>query len=123
VSFSAEFIGQELFEDLVRLSRMRLEQIIASSCRQKMLLALAKVRKTHVTQLVRMINSTYNQVNRNLVILENEKIIKTERLGYLRIVELNRENPKTLALLKALELLDKPIPNSKTSVPSESMVR
>jgi len=92
---------------------MRLEQIIASSCRQRMLLALAKVGKTHVTQLVRMINSTYNQVNRNLVILENEKIIKTERLGYLRIVELNRENPKTLALLKALELLDKPIPNSQ----------
>lgn len=92
---------------------MRLEQIIASSCRQRMLLALAKVRKTHVTQLVRMINSTYNQVNRNLVILENEKIIKTERLGYLRIVELNVENPKTMALLKALELLDKPNPNSQ----------
>jgi DNA-binding transcriptional ArsR family regulator len=92
---------------------MRLEQIIASSCRQKMLLALAKVRKTHVTQLVRMINSTYNQVNRNLAILENEKIVKTERLGYLRIVELNIENPRTLALLRALELLDKPIPNSQ----------
>jgi len=91
---------------------MRLEQIIASSCRQKMLLALAKVRKTHVTQLVRMINSTYNQVNRNLAILENEKIIKTEKLGYLRIVELNVENPKTMLLLKALELLDKPISNS-----------
>jgi hypothetical protein len=91
---------------------VKLEQIIASSCRQKMLLALAKVRRTHVTQLVRMINSTYNQVNRNLLILENEKIIKTERLGYLRIVELNVENPKTMALLKALELLDKPIPNS-----------
>ena len=88
---------------------MRLEQIIASSCRQKMLLALAKVRKTHVTQLVRMINSTYNQVNRNLTILEKEKIIKTERFGYLRIVELNVDNPKTLALLKALELLDKPL--------------
>jgi DNA-binding transcriptional ArsR family regulator len=92
---------------------MRLEQIIASSCRQRMLLALAKVRKTHVTQLVRMINSTYNQVNRNLLILENEKIVKTERLGYLRIVELNVENPKTMALLKALELLDKPNPNSQ----------
>ena len=98
---------------------MRLDQIIASSCRQRMLLALAKVRKTNVTQLVRMINSTYNQVNRNLVILENEKIIKTERLGYLRIVELNVENPKTLALLKALELLDKPIPNSQTSTSNQ----
>lgn len=93
---------------------MKLDQIIASSCRQRMLLALAKIRKTHVTQLVRMINSTYNQVNRNLEILENEKIIKTERLGHLRIVELKIENPKTLALLKALELLDKPIPQSQS---------
>lgn len=90
-----------------------LKQIIASSCRQKILLALAKVRETHVTQLVRMINSTYNQVNRNLAILENEKIIKTERLGYLRIIQLNLENPKTLTLLKALELLDKPIHQSQ----------
>jgi len=89
---------------------MRLEQIIASSCRQKILLALAKVGRTHVTRLVRMINSTYNLVNRNLGILENEKIVRTKRLGYLRIVELNLENPRTVALLRALELLDKPIP-------------
>jgi hypothetical protein len=51
---------------LVGFWEMRLEQIIASSCRQKMLLALAKVKETHVTQLVRMINSTYNEVRRNL---------------------------------------------------------
>ncbi|MGB8779829.1 MAG: hypothetical protein WCD81_04180 [Candidatus Bathyarchaeia archaeon] len=94
---------------------MKLEQIIASSCRQRMLLALAKVRRTHVTELVRMINSTYNEVNRNLAILEKEKIIKTERLEYLRIVELNVENPKTLALLKALELLDRPIFKSENA--------
>jgi DNA-binding transcriptional ArsR family regulator len=93
---------------------MRLEQIIASSCRQKMLLALAKIKKTHVTQLVRITNSTYNEVNRNLTILEEEGITRTKRVGGLKIVELQMENPKTLALLKALELLGKPIPSLKT---------
>jgi hypothetical protein len=104
---------------------MKLEQIIASSCRQKMLLALAKVKKTHVTHLLRMINGTYNQMNRNLVILEEEGIIKTKRLGHLKIVELQSNAPKTLALLKALELLDRlnsnpRIPAGKNEFPSEN---
>jgi DNA-binding transcriptional ArsR family regulator len=95
---------------------MRTEQIIASSCRQRMLLALAKVGKTHVTQLVRMINSTYGQVNRNLTILEEEGIIKTERLGHLKIIKLQTDNPKTSTLLRALELLESPIPGGKASM-------
>jgi len=86
---------------------VRLEQIIASSCRQKMLLALAKVRRTHVAQLLRMTNGTYNQVNRNLLILEAEGVIRTRRLGHLRIIELQSNDPKTVALLKALELLER----------------
>jgi hypothetical protein len=53
-----------------------------------------------------MINSTYNEVNRNLLNLEEEGIIKTKRLGSLKIIGLQKETPKTLALLKALELLD-----------------
>lgn len=86
---------------------MRLEQIIASSCRQKILLALSKIKRTHVTNLVRIINSTYNQVNRNLAILEKEDVIKIKRYGHMRIIELKIENPKTQALLKALHMLDR----------------
>ena len=92
---------------------MRLEQIIASSCRQKILIALSKNKQTHVTNLVRIINSTYNQVDRNLRILEREDIIKTVRYGHVRIIGLNLENPRTLMLLKALEMLDRPIPGSQ----------
>jgi len=65
-----------------------------------------------VTNLVRIINSTYNQVDRNLRILEQEGIIKTSRYGYMRIIELNAENPRTRALLKALEVLDRPVAKS-----------
>jgi len=67
---------------------------------------------THVTNLVRIINSTYNQVNRNLQTLEKEDIIKTKHYGHIKTIQLNEENPKTQALLKALHILNKPIPNS-----------
>jgi len=52
---------------------MRLETVIASSHSLKMLLTLAKVKKTHVNQLVRMSNSTYSEVHRNLVIPERAR--------------------------------------------------
>ena len=84
---------------------MNLEQIIASSCRQKILLALSKTKRTHVTNLVRVINSNYNQVNRNLQILEKEGIIKIQNYGHIKMIELYTENPKTQALLKALHIL------------------
>lgn len=84
---------------------MRLEQIIASSCRQKMLLALAKVKKTHVSQLVRMINSTYNEVRRNLEILHDEGIVTLTSCGNMKMIELVRDNPKTEKLLLVLRTL------------------
>lgn len=64
---------------------------------------------THITNLVPIINSTYNQVNRNLEILEKEDIIKTEHYGHIKIIRLNSESPKTQALLKALYILNKPV--------------
>jgi len=82
-----------------------LGRLIASTCRQRILEALSEVRQTHVTDLVRRVNSTYRQVNRNLEILEHEGILTTQYYGRLRIVKLNRENPKTVTLLKILRLL------------------
>jgi len=92
---------------------LKLEQIIASSCRQKILLALSKTKTTHVTNLVRIINSTYNQVDRNLRILANEGIIKNRCYRHVRMIELVTENPKTQAILKALYSLSRPIPNTQ----------
>ena len=84
---------------------MDLGRLIASTCRQKILEALSTVGQTHVTDLVRRINSTYGQVNRNLQILEHEGIVNIQFYGRLRIVKLNRENPKTVTLLRVLRLL------------------
>jgi DeoR/GlpR family transcriptional regulator of sugar metabolism len=93
-----------------------LEQIIASSCRQKILLALSTIKRTHLTNLIRIVNSTYNQVNRNLQILQKEGIIKTKHYGHIKMIELETENPKTQALLKALHMLDKPIVNPQNPI-------
>jgi len=56
--------------------------------------------------LVRKARSTYNQVQSDLRILEKEDIIIEERRGRLRMISLNRENPKTDLVLKALKLLN-----------------
>jgi len=58
--------------------------------------------------LVRKVNSTYTQVNRNLLILEQEDIVESRYYGRMRVIRLNRENPKTEAILKALRMLRNP---------------
>lgn len=61
--------------------------------------------QTHMMDLVRRINSTYSQVNRNIEILEWEGVVITKKLGRMRIIQLKREEEKTKAILKALEIL------------------
>jgi hypothetical protein len=56
--------------------------------------------------LVRNINSTYVEVNRNLKILQNEGVVFDQRVGRMRMLKLNHENPKTDLLLKALKILN-----------------
>lgn len=80
---------------------------MASLCRQKILDALSKVGQTHMMDLVRRVNSTYTQVNRNIEILEWEGIVETKRLGRMRMIQLKREDQKTKSILKALEILRK----------------
>ena len=60
-------------------------------------------------ELVRRTNSTYNQINRNVRILKSEKIVIVKTFGRLKIIQLNRENDKTRALLKALNILNKTV--------------
>ncbi len=62
-------------------------------------------------KLVSKVNTTYNELNRNLKLLEKEGIITEEyqvkvRQGKVRIIRLNRDNPKTKLLVDALKNLD-----------------
>jgi predicted transcriptional regulator len=80
--------------------RLDLSRVLASSLRQKMLRELAATKELQVMRLVSKTNSTYNEINRNLQILEKEGIITNTypiktRHGKVRIIRLNKENPKT----------------------------
>lgn len=85
---------------------MKIEKILASSNRRKLFRILRKTKQTNIMDLVRNAKSTYNQVQSDLRILEKEGIIIEERKGRLRMISLNRENPKTDLVLKALKLLN-----------------
>jgi len=85
--------------------------VLASSLRQKILRELSKTRELQVMQLVSKVNSTYNELNRNVMLLEKEGIIINEfrvkvRHGKIRIIRLNKDNPKTKILLATLQTLD-----------------
>lgn len=90
---------------------MNLSKVLASSLRQNILKELSKILEIRVMKLVEAVGSTYNEVNRNLEILEKEGIITNDyrvkvRHGKVRVIWLNRDNPKTKILLQALKTLD-----------------
>ena len=75
-----------------------------------MLRELSKTREIRVMKLVSMLGTTYNDLNRNLLILEKEGIIINEyrvkvKHGKVRVITLNRDSPKTKILLAALQTL------------------
>jgi hypothetical protein len=90
---------------------LELSRVFASLLRQRILRELAKTREIRVMKLVHTVNAKYNEVNRNLGILKAEGLIIDEyrirvKQGTVRIIALNRENPKTKLLLTALKTLD-----------------
>lgn len=94
---------------------LELKKVLASSLRQNVLHELSTSREIRVMQLVSRVGSTYNELNRNLAILKQEGIIFDEyrvkvRHGKIRVITLNRDNPKTKVLLQALKALESQIP-------------
>ena len=87
-----------------------LDVILSSSCRRRILKILWRMGRTNVMELVRRVNSTYNQVNSNLQILQKEGIVFDEHFGRMRTIRLNKENPTTVILLEAIKLLETPRP-------------
>jgi arsenate reductase-like glutaredoxin family protein len=90
---------------------LELRKILASSIRQNILKTLAENRELQIMRLVSTVGSTYNELNRNLQILGKEELIIDEyrikvRHGKVRVIRLNKENPKTQTLLKVLKTLE-----------------
>ncbi len=90
---------------------LELRRVLASSLRQNILRVLSERREMQVMALVSSTSSTYNEVNRNLAILRAEGVVVEVyrlrvRRGRVRVIWLDRSNPKTAALLSALKLLE-----------------
>ena len=85
---------------------VELSEIVASAGRQNILRVLSHTREIGITQLVKAVNSTYNEVMRNVRILEGEGIFRLILVGRRCYVSLNYENVKTKILIEALGLLD-----------------
>ena len=81
-------------------------KILRSSCHRKILKVLSKEKELPIMKLVQITNSSYNEVNRNLRILEEQEIILEHYLGHKRIIALNLENEKTSRLLAILKFID-----------------
>jgi hypothetical protein len=56
-------------------------------------------------RLIVGINGKYPQVNSELHVLQTEEIITEKQIGRMRLISLNKENPKTGVLIQALKLL------------------
>jgi predicted transcriptional regulator len=90
---------------------LELKKVLASSLRQNILKELSLTRELRVMELVRRTGSTYNELNRNLEILEKENLIINEyrlkvRHGKVRVISLNRDDRRTKILLDVLKVLD-----------------
>ena len=88
---------------------MDINKLLASSGRRRILKTLSKNQTVAIMKLVQDANSTYNEVQRNLGILESENLIIQEYSGRKRLLRLNYQNQNTLLLLKILRILDSPI--------------
>ena len=98
-------------ENLMEVFCLNLSKMVASTLRQNILRELSMTREIRMIKFVVKLRSTYTDVNRNLLLLEKEGIVISDypdkvRHGRVRIIRLNRDNPKTKTLLDVLKILD-----------------
>jgi predicted transcriptional regulator len=86
------------------MTALNLNEILASSCRRKILKALSEKKEIAIMKLVRTVNGTFNEVDRNLRILEREGVLTQRYAGRKRVIRLNFKNEKTLVLIKLLKI-------------------
>ena len=84
---------------------MDLTELLSSACRRKIIEYLAENGSTNIMQLILGIRGKYPQTNAELQVLQKEGIVIYQHVGRMRIVKLNKENPKTILLLQALKIL------------------
>lgn len=81
-------------------------KIVASSCRQKIIKILFQKKEIGIMKLINLANGTYNEINRNILILERHGIIVERRQKRQRLLSLNLKNAKTSKLIEIIKIID-----------------
>lgn len=82
---------------------MGIERILSSPGRLRVLKIILKYGQINITRLAREASIHHHLASKYVSELESEGIVSIRRIGRLRIVEVNIENPK-VALLRELLL-------------------
>jgi DNA-binding transcriptional ArsR family regulator len=79
-------------------NQVRLDKILSSSGRVRILTALSNASELHLTEIARRTDQSYTATERHLKDLEHAEIVEEHDYGRVRIFKLNLENPKTKKL-------------------------
>lgn len=88
---------------VVEGNTLDLHRVMASVCRQKILLALSKQKVLNIMALVHEVNSTFGEIDRHLRLLDD--LVVQRRSGRMRYVRLNWKNEYTPALVEIVKFL------------------
>ena len=76
----------------------KLDKILSSSGRVRILTALSQASELHLTEIARRTDQSYTATERHLKDLAQAQIVEEHDYGRVRIFKLNLENPKTRKL-------------------------
>lgn len=85
---------------------MKIEELITSKGKIKILKILLKNGQTNISRIVRETGLNHKRVEKHLEELKKANIVIERRYGKLRVYEANLDNPQTIKLKKILETLE-----------------
>ena len=85
---------------------MRLEHVLSSKPRLKILVMLVQLGELNVSEIARRLGTNYDATSRHLKILEDEGILQRKTFGRIRLYRLNEHSVKTKALQTLVETWD-----------------
>jgi len=79
-------------------NQARLDKILSSGGRVRILTALSNASELHLTEIARRTDQSYTATERHLKDLAQAEIVEEHDYGRVRIFKLNLQNPKTRKL-------------------------
>lgn len=87
---------------------MKVENVLSSRLRMKILKVLMQVGELNVSDIARRLRANYKTTDKHLRVLEDEGIVKHKVFGRIRLYRLNKSSPKTKAVQNLIEVWEHP---------------